>query len=174
MLAVGRALMAKTKMLLLDELSMDWRRSWSNHFFASILEIKAGGVTTILIEQGCYACLTACRQSLCPRNRCRLLWKVKHHSCSMMIVCGLFILADERPKSDPANRVIKVNLPVKSAVMACHRLYKGIDGLFVFLPGGTRYRRSCCEWRIGENQTRLYPDEAGSRLTAASRCPSSR
>jgi branched-chain amino acid transport system ATP-binding protein len=51
MLAVGRALMAKPKMLLLDELSMGLAPIMVESLFASILEIKAGGVTTILIEQ---------------------------------------------------------------------------------------------------------------------------
>lgn len=51
MLAVGRALMAKPKLLLLDELSMGLAPIMVESLFESIMEVKDSGVTIILIEQ---------------------------------------------------------------------------------------------------------------------------
>lgn len=51
MLAVSRALMAKPKLLLIDELSMGLAPLLVETLFQSILEIQKSGLTIILIEQ---------------------------------------------------------------------------------------------------------------------------
>ena len=51
MLAIGRALMGKPKLLLLDEPSMGLAPMIVNQIFGIIREINAGGVTVLLVEQ---------------------------------------------------------------------------------------------------------------------------
>ncbi len=51
MLAIGRALMARPKLLLLDEPSMGLAPQIVNDIFRTIREINDGGTTVLLIEQ---------------------------------------------------------------------------------------------------------------------------
>ncbi|MDQ6851017.1 MAG: ABC transporter ATP-binding protein [Actinomycetota bacterium] len=51
MLAIGRALMAKPKLLLLDEPSMGLAPQFIAQIFSIIKEINANGVTVLLVEQ---------------------------------------------------------------------------------------------------------------------------
>ena len=51
MLAIGRALMSKPKILLLDEPSMGLSPRMVKEVFQIIAEIKAGGTTLLLVEQ---------------------------------------------------------------------------------------------------------------------------
>jgi len=51
MLALGRSLMSNPKLLLLDEPSMGLAPKIVDSLFASIREINAAGVTTLLVEQ---------------------------------------------------------------------------------------------------------------------------
>ncbi|MBR2616695.1 MAG: ATP-binding cassette domain-containing protein, partial [Clostridia bacterium] len=51
MLAVGRALMSKPSMLLLDEPSMGLSPLYVNKIFDTIKEINAEGTTVLLVEQ---------------------------------------------------------------------------------------------------------------------------
>jgi branched-chain amino acid transport system ATP-binding protein len=51
MLAIGRALMSKPKLLLLDEPSMGLAPMLINQIFAIIREINSQGVTVLLVEQ---------------------------------------------------------------------------------------------------------------------------
>ncbi len=57
MLAIGRALMAAPKLLLLDEPSMGLAPRLVEEIFAVIAELKADGVTLLLVEQNASAAL---------------------------------------------------------------------------------------------------------------------
>lgn len=57
MLAIGRALMAKPKMLLLDEPSMGLAPLLIEQIFAIIAEIRKQGVTVLVVEQNVHAAL---------------------------------------------------------------------------------------------------------------------
>jgi branched-chain amino acid transport system ATP-binding protein len=57
MLAIGRALMSRPKLLLLDEPSMGLAPIAAQAVFATIREIAAGGVTVLLVEQNARAAL---------------------------------------------------------------------------------------------------------------------
>jgi branched-chain amino acid transport system ATP-binding protein len=57
MLAIGRALMAAPKMLLLDEPSMGLAPLFVEEIFAIIAALKADGVTILLVEQNAFAAL---------------------------------------------------------------------------------------------------------------------
>ena len=51
MLAIGRALMARPKLLLLDEPRWGSPRSWSTQIFEIIQQINSEGATMLLVEQ---------------------------------------------------------------------------------------------------------------------------
>ncbi|MGD8601629.1 MAG: ABC transporter ATP-binding protein [Gemmatimonadota bacterium] len=57
MLAIGRALMAKPRLLLLDEPSLGLAPLVVEEVFDSILEINAGGTSVLLAEQNAHAAL---------------------------------------------------------------------------------------------------------------------
>lgn len=57
MLAIGRALMSKPKLLLLDEPSMGLAPKLTEEIFAAIETLKADGVTILLVEQNAVAAL---------------------------------------------------------------------------------------------------------------------
>jgi branched-chain amino acid transport system ATP-binding protein len=57
MLAIGRALMARPKLILLDEPSMGLAPVLVEQIFAIILDFKARGLTTLLVEQNANAAL---------------------------------------------------------------------------------------------------------------------
>jgi branched-chain amino acid transport system ATP-binding protein len=57
MLAIGRALMAKPKLLLLDEPSLGLAPIIMKDIFATIKEINDSGVPSILVEQNAKASL---------------------------------------------------------------------------------------------------------------------
>jgi branched-chain amino acid transport system ATP-binding protein len=57
MLAIGRALMARPKLVLLDEPSMGLAPVLVERIFAIILDLKARGLTTLLVEQNANAAL---------------------------------------------------------------------------------------------------------------------
>jgi branched-chain amino acid transport system ATP-binding protein len=57
MLAIGRALMARPKLILLDEPSMGLAPVLVDQIFAIILDFKARGLTTLLVEQNANAAL---------------------------------------------------------------------------------------------------------------------
>jgi len=58
MLAVGRALMAKPKLLLLDEPSMGLAPKVVREIFETLLRLRAEGTTILLVEQNARAALT--------------------------------------------------------------------------------------------------------------------
>jgi branched-chain amino acid transport system ATP-binding protein len=58
MLAIGRALMANPKLLLLDEPSLGLAPIMVNKIFRTIQEISKGGITVLLVEQNARAALT--------------------------------------------------------------------------------------------------------------------
>ena len=57
MLALGRALMARPRLLLLDEPSMGLAPLLVKEVFAEILRLKEAGVTVLLVEQNATAAL---------------------------------------------------------------------------------------------------------------------
>jgi branched-chain amino acid transport system ATP-binding protein len=57
MLAIGRALMARPKLLLLDEPSMGLAPLLVAEIFATIRTLKAAGTTIFLVEQNAHAAL---------------------------------------------------------------------------------------------------------------------
>ncbi len=58
MLAMGRALMSRPKLLMLDEPSMGLSPIMMQKIMATILELKAGGTTILLVEQNAQAALS--------------------------------------------------------------------------------------------------------------------
>jgi len=58
MLAIGRALMARPRLLLLDEPSMGLAPLLVEEIFAAIKRLKAAGTTIFLVEQNAHAALT--------------------------------------------------------------------------------------------------------------------
>lgn len=57
MLAIGRALMAKPRLLLLDEPSMGLAPILVDQIFEIIRKLKVDGLTILLVEQNAYAAL---------------------------------------------------------------------------------------------------------------------
>jgi branched-chain amino acid transport system ATP-binding protein len=57
MLAIGRALMAEPRLLLLDEPSMGLAPRLVAEIFAQIATLKAGGTTILLVDQNARAAL---------------------------------------------------------------------------------------------------------------------
>jgi branched-chain amino acid transport system ATP-binding protein len=57
MLAIGRALMGKPKLLLLDEPSLGLSPILVDQILAAIVALKASGITVLLVEQNATAAL---------------------------------------------------------------------------------------------------------------------
>ncbi len=57
MLAMGRALMARPKLLLLDEPSMGLAPILVDQIFSIVAGLKRQGITVLLVEQNAYAAL---------------------------------------------------------------------------------------------------------------------
>ncbi|MER5727988.1 ABC transporter ATP-binding protein [Streptomyces sp. NPDC002138] len=62
MLAMGRALMCRPKLLMLDEPSMGLSPIMMQKIMATIAELKAGGTTILLVEQNAQAALSLADQ----------------------------------------------------------------------------------------------------------------
>ncbi len=62
MLAMGRALMAKPRLLLLDEPSMGIAPILVQRIYETIAEINRGGVTILLVEQNAHYALDVSRR----------------------------------------------------------------------------------------------------------------
>ena len=60
MLAIGRALMSKPKLVLFDEPSLGLAPNIVERTFAIIEEIRAAGTTVLMVEQNAYAALEMC------------------------------------------------------------------------------------------------------------------
>ncbi len=60
MVAVGRALMARPHLLMLDEPSAGLSPKMTELVFQKLLEVRAGGVTILLVEQNARAALAVC------------------------------------------------------------------------------------------------------------------
>ncbi len=58
MLAMGRALMARPRLLLLDEPSMGLAPRIVEQVFETVVRLRDGGTTILLVEQNAYAALT--------------------------------------------------------------------------------------------------------------------
>ena len=58
MLAIGRALMSRPRLLVLDEPSMGLAPIMMRHIFETLAELKARGTTLLLVEQNAQAALT--------------------------------------------------------------------------------------------------------------------
>jgi len=68
MLAIGRALMSKPKLLLLDEPSFGLAPILVQHMFEMIGEINKQGVTVLLVEQNVRAALELASRSIVIEN----------------------------------------------------------------------------------------------------------
>ncbi len=66
MLAIGRALMSRPRLILFDEPSLGLAPNLVETTFEIISEIRAQGVTVLMVEQNAYAALELC-------DRCYLL-----------------------------------------------------------------------------------------------------
>ncbi len=60
MLAIGRALMSRPKLILFDEPSLGLAPNIVERVFEIIAEIRAGGATVLMVEQNAYAALEMC------------------------------------------------------------------------------------------------------------------
>ena len=69
MLAIGRALMGKPRLLLLDEPSMGLAPMVVAQIFDIVREINESGVTVLLVEQNAAQALATGRPRLCARDR---------------------------------------------------------------------------------------------------------
>ena len=63
MLAIGRALMSRPRLMLFDEPSLGLAPNLVETTFDIIAEIRAQGVTVLLVEQNAYAALALCDRS---------------------------------------------------------------------------------------------------------------
>ena len=63
MLAIGRALMARPDLLLLDEPSMGLSPLLVGEIFRMIAEINRSGTTILLVEQNAYMALSVARRA---------------------------------------------------------------------------------------------------------------
>lgn len=68
MIAVGRAIMAQPKLLFLDEPSLGLAPAMVKRIFEVIKEIKAGGVTILLVEQNAAMALSVADYALVMEN----------------------------------------------------------------------------------------------------------
>ena len=68
MLAIGRALMSRPKLLLLDEPSMGLAPLMVKKIFESIRTISAAGVTILLVEQNAKLALTVSHRGYVMEN----------------------------------------------------------------------------------------------------------
>jgi len=57
MVGIGRALMAKPSILILDEPSLGLAPKLVSEIFAKIQELRKGGLTVLMVEQNAYAAL---------------------------------------------------------------------------------------------------------------------
>lgn len=60
MVAIGRALMARPQLIMLDEPSAGLSPKMTQMVFEKLLEIRAGGVSLLLVEQNAKAALSIC------------------------------------------------------------------------------------------------------------------
>jgi branched-chain amino acid transport system ATP-binding protein len=81
MLAIGRALMSRPKILLLDEPSMGLSPRMVKEVFQIIAEIKAGGTTLLLVEQNARLALRLGDRGYVMENGVILL----HESCAKLV-----------------------------------------------------------------------------------------
>jgi branched-chain amino acid transport system ATP-binding protein len=63
MLAIGRALMSRPKLLMFDEPSLGLAPTMVERTFEIIKEIRSSGVTVLMVEQDAYAALAMCDQA---------------------------------------------------------------------------------------------------------------
>ena len=63
MLAIGRALMSRPRLILFDEPSLGLAPNLVETTFEIISEIRAEGVTVLMVEQNAYAALELCDRS---------------------------------------------------------------------------------------------------------------
>jgi branched-chain amino acid transport system ATP-binding protein len=70
MLAIGRALMSRPKLLLLDEPSLGLAPGLVSRTFDVIRQIRADGVTVIMVEQNAFAALELCDRAYVLEQGC--------------------------------------------------------------------------------------------------------
>ncbi len=60
MLAISRALMSRPKLILFDEPSLGLAPKIVEQIFEIVAEVRASGVTVVMVEQNAYAALELC------------------------------------------------------------------------------------------------------------------
>ena len=83
MLAIGRALMARPRLLLLDEPSLGLAPRLAEEVYARIAAINQGGLTVLLVEQNTVLALNVASRAYVIENGCIVLTdsagKLRHH-----------------------------------------------------------------------------------------------
>ena len=83
MLAMGRALMSKPRIILMDEPSMGLSPIFVNEIFDIIKEVSESGTTVLLVEQNAKKALLSQTEHTFSRQEVSL-WKEKQMICFMM------------------------------------------------------------------------------------------
>ena len=68
MLAIGRAMMAKPKLLLLDEPSLGLAPIVIDEVFRTIIKLNQMGTTILLVEQNAFMSLSSCSRAYVLEN----------------------------------------------------------------------------------------------------------
>lgn len=110
MLAMGRALMSRPRLLLLDEPSMGLAPLLVQEIFNIIKEINASGTTVLLVEQNAKMALSIADKAYVLETG-RISWKARARSCSTARPCRKPTWAADRTCVLPADAVSGYSVP---------------------------------------------------------------
>ena len=82
MLAIGRALMARPRLLLMDEPSMGLSPAFVDQVFDIIQKINRQGMTILVVEQNAAVALSHRAPRLCPAERPH---RARRHSAAALL-----------------------------------------------------------------------------------------
>ena len=100
MLAIGRAMMSRPKLLMLDEPSMGLSPIMTQTIMRTIRELQADGVTILLVEQNAQAALSLADRGYVLEVGPDHVLRHRHATCSATTACGAPTSAptDGRPR----------------------------------------------------------------------------